>query len=62
MLYTIAKGLSINMGSWISRNIRHVINNLTLGLLFLTLIIELLMVAGLDTCSQEMLQPKKPLN
>ena len=62
MLYAISKGLSINVGSWILANILHVVNNLTLGLLFPTLIIELVVVAGLDTSDQEVLQSKKPLN
>ena len=48
-LYGIKKGLSINVGHWISGNIRHVAQNLSLGILHLTLITELIAIVGLST-------------
>ena len=55
MLYAIAKGLSINVGLWISSNIRHMTNNVNLDLPHLTLITELIAAAGLSTFDQKML-------
>ena len=62
MLYTISKGMSIKVGNWISSNIRHVANNLTLGLPFSKLVTKLIAATGLSTSGQEVVQPKKPLN
>ena len=59
MLYAIRKAMSMNVGNWILSNIRHAVNNLTVGLPFLTLITELIATVRLCTSSQEVLQTKK---
>ena len=62
LLYGIKKGLSINVGQWISGNIRHVTLNVSIGIPHLTLVIELIAAVGVSIFSQEILQPKNPLN
>ena len=61
-LYGINKGLTINVGHWISANIRHAAQNVSIGIPHPTLVTELIAATSLSTLSQEILQPKNPLN
>ena len=61
-LYAIAKNLSINVGQWIVGNIKHLAQNVSLGILHPTLLTELFFANGMDTTREEILQPKGPLN
>ena len=62
ILYNIKKGLTINVGHWISVNIRHAALNVSLGIPHPTLVTELIAVVGENTLGQEILQLKNPLN
>ena len=62
LLYGIQKGMKINVGSWINSNIRHTIRQGFGGIPHPTLLTELIASQGIDTTSQEVLQPKGPLN
>ena len=61
-MYDIKKGLTINVGHWISANIRHAALNVSLGIPHQTLVTELIVVTGVSTFDQEILQLKNPLN
>ena len=58
----IKKGLKINVGGWINSNIRHAIRQGSGGIPHPMLLTELIACHGIDTTSQEVLQPKSPLN
>ena len=62
LLYGIKKQLTINVGHWISANIRHVAQNVSIGIPHLTLVTELIVVVGVSTLGHEILQLKNPLN
>ena len=62
LLYGIKKRLTINVRHWILANIKHAAQNVPIGILHLTLVIELIAATGLSILSQEILQPKNPLN
>ena len=48
-LYSIKKGLTINVGHWILANIRHATQNMSIGIPHLTLVTELMATTGLST-------------
>ena len=62
LLYDIKKGLTINVGQWISSNIRHAAHNVSLGIPHPTLVTKLIATVGMNTLDQEILQSKNPLN
>ena len=63
LLYDIKKNLSINVGLWMSSNIRHKAQNVFfLGLSHSTLITKLIAESRVSILGQELLQPKNPLN
>ena len=62
LLYDIKKGLTINIGHWISANIRHAAQNVSIGILHPTLVTELIAMVGVSTLDQDILQLKNPLN
>ena len=61
LLYGIKKGLKINVGGWINSNIHHTIRQGPGGIPHPKLLIELIASQGIDTKSQEVLQPKSLL-
>ena len=62
LLYGIQKGLKINVDKWINSNIGHTIRQGSGGIPHPTLLTKLIASHGIDTTSQEVLQPKGPLN
>ena len=62
LLYGIKKGLKINVGGWINSNIHHAIWQGSGGIPHPTLLTELIASHGINTTSQEVLQPKSLLN
>ena len=62
LLYSIKKGLTINVGYWILANIKHATQNVSIGIPRPTLVTELIVAAGVSILGQEILQPKNPLN
>ena len=61
LLYSIKKGLTINVGQWISGNIRYATQNVSIGTWHPTLVTDLIVGVGMSTLGQEILQ-LNPLN
>ena len=55
LLYGIKKGLTINVGQWISSNIRHTAQNVSGFISHPTLLTELIATASVSTLGQEVL-------
>ena len=56
LLYSITKGLNINVGRWIDGNITYAANNTSVGLLHPTLLTELFAANSIDTWGDKVIR------